>query len=102
MTCKEIFDAAAEGDVVAQEILERVYSQLAEFLSDVCCVVDPEMVVVGGGVSKAGEPLLNGISRHMHKYLFHAIRELKFSLATLGNDAGTYGAFKLILDAYRG
>ncbi len=102
LTCKEIFDAAAEGDVVAQEILERVYSQLAEFLSDVCCVVDPEMVVVGGGVSKAGEPLLNGISRHMHKYLFHAIRELKFSLATLGNDAGTYGAFKLILDAYRG
>ena len=102
LTCKEIFDAAAEGDVVAQEILERVYRQLAEFLSDVCCVVDPEMVVVGGGVSKAGEPLLNGISRHMHKYLFHAIRELKFSLATLGNDAGTYGAFKLILDAYRG
>ncbi len=102
LTCKDIFDAAAEGDVVASEILERVYSQLAEFLSDVCCVVDPEMVVIGGGVSKAGEVLLNGIQRHMHKYLFHAIRELRFSLATLGNDAGAYGAFKLILDAYRG
>ena len=102
MTCKDIFDAAAADDVVAHEILERVYSQLAEFLSDVCCVVDPEVVVVGGGVSKAGEPLLKGISRHMHKYLFHAIRDLKFALATLGNDAGAYGAFKLILDAYRG
>ena len=102
MTCKDIFDAAAADDVVANEILERVYSQLAEFLSDVCCVVDPEVVVVGGGVSKAGEPLLKGISRHMHKYLFHAIRDLKFALATLGNDAGAYGAFKLILDAYRG
>ena len=102
LTCKDIFDAAAANDVVANEILERVYSQLAEFLSDVCCVVDPEVVVVGGGVSKAGEPLLNGISRHMHKYLFHAIRDLKFSLATLGNDAGAYGAFKLILDAHRG
>ena len=87
---------------MANEILERVYSHLAEFLSDVCCVVDPEVVVIGGGVSKAGQPLLNGINRHMHKYLFHAIRELKFALATLGNDAGAYGAFKLILDAYRG
>ena len=102
LTCKDIFDAAAAHDVVAQEILERVYSQLAEFLSDVCCVVDPEVVVVGGGVSKAGDPLLNGISRHMHKYLFHAIRDLKFALATLGNDAGAYGAFKLILDEYKG
>ena len=102
LTCKDIFDAAKQNDVVANEILERVYSHLAEFLSDVCCVVDPEVVVVGGGVSKAGEPLLNGISRHMHKYLFHAIRGLKFALATLGNDAGAYGAFKLILDAYRG
>ncbi len=102
LTCKDIFAAGAANDVVATEILERVYSNLAEFLSDVCCVVDPELVVIGGGVSKAGEPLLNGISRHMHKYLFHAIRELKFALATLGNDAGAYGAFKLILDAYRG
>ena len=102
LTCKDIFDAAADGDVVAGEILERVYGHLAEFLSDVCCVVDPEVVVIGGGVSKAGEPLINGIQRHMHKYLFHAIRGLKFSLATLGNDAGAYGAFKLILDTYRG
>ena len=101
LTCKDIFDAAAQHDVVANEILEKVYGNLAEFLSDVCCVVDPELVVIGGGVSKAGEPLLNGISRHMHKYLFHAIRDLKFSLATLGNDAGAYGAFKLILDEYQ-
>ena len=102
LTCKDIFDAAAAGDTVANEILEQVYDQLAEFLSDVCCVVDPEMVVIGGGVSKAGQPLLDGIQRHMHKYLFHAISGLRFSLATLGNDAGAYGAFKLILDAYRG
>ncbi len=98
LTCKDIFDASADGDVVAGEILERVYSNLAEFLSDVCCVVDPEVIVVGGGVSKAGQPLLNGIQRHMHKYLFHAIRDVQFALATLGNDAGAYGAFKLIMD----
>ena len=102
LTCKDIFDAAAAEDAVAKEILEQVFDHLAEFLSDVCCVVDPEMVVIGGGVSKAGQPLLDGIQRHMHKYLFHAISGLRFSLATLGNDAGAYGAFKLILDAYRG
>ena len=99
LTCKDIFDAGAAGDVAANEILETVYGQLAEFLSNVCCVVDPDRVVIGGGVSKAGEPLLNGIRRHMHKFLFHAIRGVEFSLATLGNDAGAYGAFKLILDA---
>ncbi len=102
LTCKDIFDAGAAGDVVATEILERVYSHLAEFLSDVCCVVDPDMVVIGGGVSKAGEPLLTGIRRHMHKFVFHAIRDVKLSLATLGNDAGAYGAFKLALDAANG
>ena len=100
LTCKDIFEAGAAGDALANEILEQVYDHLAEFLSDVCCVVDPEMVVIGGGVSKAGEPLINGISRHMHKYLFHSIQGLKFSPATLGNDAGAYGAFKLILDEY--
>lgn len=102
LTCKDIFDAAANNDVVANEILELVYNQMAEFLSNVCAVVDPEIVVIGGGVSKAGQPLLNGISRHMHKYLFHAIHGLKFALATLGNDAGAYGAFKLVLDAENG
>ena len=99
LTCKDIFDAGAAGDMLANEILETVYSQLAEFLSNVCCVVDPDRVVIGGGVSKAGEPLLNGIRRHMYKFVFHAIRGVEFSLATLGNDAGAYGAFKLILDA---
>ena len=99
LTCKDIFDAAAAGDVVAGEILEDIYSTLAEFISNVCCVVDPERIVIGGGVSKAGEPLLNGIRRHMYKFIFHAISSVEFSLATLGNDSGAYGAFKLILDA---
>ena len=100
LTCKDVFAAAENGDVVAREILERVYSHIAEFVSDVCCVIDPEVVVIGGGVSKAGQPLLDGIRRHMHKYVFHAISGVRLALATLGNDAGAYGAFKLVLDAY--
>ena len=101
LSCKAVFDAAAEKDAVAMEILEIVFAQLAEFLGNICATVDPEIVVIGGGVSKAGQPLLDGIRRHLPKYLFHAMADLQLSLATLGNDAGAYGACKLVLDAYK-
>ena len=100
MTCKDVFDAAKAGDGVALEALERVYDYLGQFLAAICCVVDPEMVVLGGGVSKAGQVLLDGAKRYFDQYSFHACRETRFALASLGNDAGAYGAFKLVLDAY--
>ena len=65
-----------------------------------CAVVDPDAVVLGGGVSKAGQPLLDGAKRYFDKYIFHASRGIRFALASLGNDAGAYGAFKLALDAF--
>jgi len=100
LTCKDIFDAAAAKDPVAADILEQVYDKLAEYLADICCVLDPDAVVIGGGVSKAGNVLLDGIRRHFHKYIFHAIAGVEFALAKLGNDAGAYGAFKLALLEY--
>ena len=100
LTCKDVFDAAAAGDEAAQQILEQVYAYMGEFLSNICCVVDPEVVVLGGGVSKAGQPLLDGVKRHFRKSAFHAIQDVRFSLATLGNDAGAYGAFRLALQAF--
>ena len=99
LTCKDIFDAGKAGDPVAEVILNEVYEQLAEFVGDVCCVLDPDAVVIGGGVSKAGAVLLEGIRARLHKYVFHAIRDVELSLASLGNDAGAYGAFKLVKDA---
>ena len=62
-------------------------------------VVNPEAFVIGGGVSKAGEVLIDYIRPHYEKSVFHGSREAKFALATLGNDAGIYGAAKLVLDA---
>ena len=100
LTAKDIFDAAANGDILATEALEQVYAYMGEFLANVCCVADPDMVVFGGGVSNAGEPLLEGVKKYFEHYAFHACRETKFALATLGNDAGAYGAFKLILTEY--
>ena len=66
-------------------------------ISNICCVVNPEAVVIGGGVSKAGQPLLDGIRRHMSRFLFHAVSNMELRLATLGNDAGAIGAFRMIL-----
>ena len=98
LTCKDVFDAASGGDTAAREILEQVYGYLGRFLAAICCVADPEVVVLGGGVSRAGQPLLEGVKRYFDQYAFHACRETRFALAALGNDAGAYGAFKLVLD----
>ena len=100
VTCKDIFDAGKAGDKVALEVLDEYYEYLGEFLGTLCSVIDPEIVVLGGGVSKAGEVLLTGVEPYFHKYVFHAASNVKFSLASLGNDAGAYGAFKLALDAF--
>ena len=100
ITCKDIFDAGKAQDAVALEILDQYYAYMGEFLGDVCSTVDPEVVVLGGGVSKAGNMLLEGIKPYFQKYVFHAASAVRFALASLGNDAGAYGAFKLALDAF--
>ena len=100
VTCKDIFDAAKAGDKVALEVMDEYYEYLGEFLGSLCSVIDPEVVVLGGGVSKAGDMLLTGVEPYFHKYVFHAASNVKFALASLGNDAGAYGAFKLALDAF--
>jgi len=73
---------------------------MGEFIANICNVVDPDAVVLGGGVSKAGQVLLDGTRPWFDKYVFHAARGARFELASLGNDAGAYGAFKLALDAF--
>ena len=98
LTCKDVFDVGKSGDSAALAILEQVYDYMGQFLSNVCCTVDPEIVVLGGGVSKAGQPLLEGAKRYFDRYIFHASKSIRFALASLGNDAGAYGAFKLVLD----
>ena len=100
VTCRDIFDAGKAGDKVALEILDQYYDFMGQFLGNVCSVVDPEVVVIGGGVSKAGDILLKGIEPYFKKYVFHAASSVQFNLASLGNDAGAYGAFKLAVDAF--
>ena len=96
LNCKDVFDAAKAGDALAVEVLEQVFDYLGEALASACCVCDPERIVLGGGVSKAGEYLLQGTEKHFKEHMFHACKGTEFSLATLGNNAGMYGAFYLL------
>lgn len=100
LTCKDVFDAAKAGDEAANTILDKVYRYMGLFLGNVCSTVNPEVVVIGGGVSKAGDMLVKGIEPYFHKHVFHAAGNARFTMASLGNDAGAYGAFKLALDAF--
>lgn len=98
LECRDVFEAGKAGDGLALEILEQVYEDLGLFLANVCCVCDPELVVLGGGVAGAGEMLTQGVRRAFRKYMFHTGSDIPFALASLGNDAGIYGAFRLLLD----
>ena len=100
LRCKDLFDAGDQGDPTALAILDQYYTLLGRFLANICCTIDPEVIVLGGGVSKAGQPIIDGVAKYFRKYAFHACQETKIVLATLGNDAGAYGAFKLALDAF--
>ena len=96
LTCYQIFKAAEEGDHLALLARERYFAYLGEFLASLCCVTNPSRVGLGGGVSKAGQGLIDGLLPYFKKHVFHANSDVDFSIANLGNDAGAYGAFKLI------
>ena len=98
LTCKAVFDAAGAGDPVANRVLEQTYRRLGQLIAGICCVVNPTRVVLGGGVSKAGQPLLEGAEKAFAAYAFAPCMPVEFALAQLGNDAGAYGAFRLLLD----
>ena len=97
VSAKTVFDAVKAGDELAKEVAEEFGKYLGDGLAAIACVVNPEAIVIGGGVSKAGEVLIDYIKPHYEKNVFHGSRGVKFSLATLGNDAGIYGAAKLAL-----
>ena len=98
ISAKDVWDAVKAGDEVAIEVAEQFGEYLGKGLASIACVVNPEAFVIGGGVSKAGDVLLDYIRKNYTPYVFHASRDVQFTLATLGNDAGIYGAAKLVLD----
>ena len=97
ISAKVIFDEAKGGDALAIQVTEYVCRYLGKGLACAAGMVDPEVFVIGGGVSAAGEYFINLIDKYYKECVFHASRQTKIVKATLGNDAGMYGAAKLIL-----
>lgn len=98
VTAKAIFDAAKQGDEIAEEVVEWMGELLGVSLSYLAVALDPEVFVIGGGVSKAGNILLEAIQKHYRTHAFHSNKETPFKLATLGNDAGIVGAARLVYE----
>lgn len=97
LSAKAVFDAVKDGDKIACEIAEEFGMYLGKGFAMIAGVVNPEVFVLGGGVSKAGEILCDYVSKNFQKYAFHGCKNAEFKLAMLGNDAGIYGAAKLVL-----
>lgn len=97
ISAKSVFDAVKANDKVACAIAEEFGEYLGKGLASIAAVVNPEAFVIGGGVSKAGEVLLGYVKKNFDVYAFRGTKNAVFKLATLGNDAGIYGAAKLIL-----
>ena len=98
ITAKEVFDAVKAGDKLAQEVAVQFGEDLGCGIANLAAVADPAVIVIGGGVSKAGEVLIPYIQKPYREHAFFANKEVEFVLATLGNDAGMCGAAKLIID----
>lgn len=98
LSAKAIFDKAKEGDELAVEMVEQLGSYLGMACSHIAGVVDPEVFVIGGGVSRAGEILLDVIRKNYDCNVMFALKGKEFHLAELGNDAGIYGSAKMVLD----
>ncbi len=98
VTAKDVFDAVKAGDKVAIEIAKKFGRYLGHGLASIAALVDPSVFVIGGGVSKAGEILFDYIREPYMEKAFYSNKEVEFVLAKLGNDAGIYGAAKMILE----
>lgn len=97
VTAKDVIDAAKAGDEVADQIFDKFCDYLGYSLAATAAVIDPEIFIIGGGVSKAGQVLVDRVQAYFKKYAWPGIRGIEFALATLGNDAGICGAASIAI-----
>lgn len=95
---KVVFDALKEGDALAEEIVEEFGAYLGHGLANVAIITDPALIVIGGGVSKAGDIMIPYVKKYFLEQAFFANKNVEFVMAALDNDAGICGAARLILD----
>ena len=98
-TAKDVIDAAKDGDALALAVVQSSFEMLGAAAANLCNALNPEAVILGGGVSKAGEILLRWMRPGFEKAVFHACKSCHILLASLGNDAGIYGGLKMVLES---
>lgn len=98
ISARSVFDAVKEGDTLAEKIADEFGAYLGKAVACMTAILDPEVIVIGGGVSKAGPVLLDYVRKAYEPVAFKSTRDTAFALAELGNDAGIYGCAKLILE----
>lgn len=96
LTAKDVFDAAKQNDMLALEVVENVGKILGKALANITAILNPEVIVIGGGVCKAGKILIDVVRKYYKEYAFHACEETEIVLAKLGNDAGMYGCMGML------
>lgn len=97
LSAKAVLDAFKDGDAAAVRIMNKVGEELGGALAIFAAVIDPETIVVGGGVSKAGQPLIDCIQKYYREYAFSLCKDTPIVVASLGNDAGIYGAARMVI-----
>lgn len=97
LDCKAVFDAAIKGDSVAEKIVDESASIMGNALATVGAVINPDVFVIGGGVSLSGDYYIPLLRKYYMKYAFHATKNAEIRKASLGNQAGIYGTVNLVL-----
>ena len=94
-------DAARRGDALAEEAFDHCMYFLGKGMAMLTNIVDPELFIIGGGVSKAGSYLVDTVKKHYDSLATLTDHRAGIALARLGNDAGLFGAAKLAMDSVR-
>jgi glucokinase len=96
LEAKDIFDAAKEGDAFSLDLVDYEAEYLAMGIANILNIINPETIVLGGGVALAGDILLNPLRKKLEKYALPVtLEDLKIVQGILGNEAGIKGAVGL-------
>ncbi|MGB3161245.1 MAG: ROK family glucokinase [Carnobacterium sp.] len=97
VTAKDVFDYAKNNDELAEMVIDKVAFYLGLACGNIANILNPSTIVIGGGVSNAGQFLIDKVRDYFNVFTFPAVQNsCKIRLAQLGNDAGVIGASSLI------